>query len=442
MRDATAYTNWVDGNPDEIASHSLYYAGIAEAVRTTVTNLQTALDTDATVSDAVAAFSEIAATVASTLGEVDDRYQVVADQLAVFSGELRRIQDLANTTQDYARAAWEDRSLAVASRDSAYFMIGTYVPDDPGALEAEADYRRQCQLVGEYDAVIAARQRELDGLIDEWRAAADECARAINDVVDGSELNDSRWDRIWARIEEVLPVIQLIVDIASMVLTVLAIIAVFTGVGAALAPLLFGISRGLQVLSKAISVVRMLMTCVDVATGRKSPMALVGIGVDAVAGKAGGRAMTGVVNRVGGSRAKDFNEWVADEFADAVARPKGAAPVGSVTTLSDIPMDTVDTVGKRFDTVLDAPATALGLSDNVNGVNAIIDNLVGDPSAASSLAWDITTVGNDVLSTAGVTPNLLSVPDFYGKDMSGAEWGDLWSGTERHPSPEVLVKSL
>jgi len=400
MASVTAYENQIDGDPTEIRTHSRHYQSVADAVGLTITNLKSVTNSLDTRSDAVDAFAEIANEVATSLDEVDDRYETLAQQLAFYADQLENFRQESATLQQNARNKQDELTIASSERQSAYDQWIYSDPSSPEATEAIELYNRKNDLVDQLTGDINAFQGQLDQLMDDWRGIADACAEEINKVIDGSPLNDSWWDSFANWVETVLPDIETFLDILSIVVTVLAFLAVLTGVGAALAPALFAIARGIQLLSKVIAVVKLVTTVVQIVRGKKSPEALLRMGLDFAIDKIGGKVIDKLAGRFGSGLMSKLADQVlkhsdaentftsnlkliqADGFDDWIAKTLEPA-LNNVNSKNDL-MNAIVSGGQGAEGIADAIGDGLknvkeGLGTAVLGSNTMTDiNLMSD----------------------------------------------------------------
>ncbi len=428
MANATAVENQIDGDPSEIRSHSRYYGQIADAVVSTITNLRTVTNTLETTSDAVAAFAEIALEVSTSLDEVDDRYRIMADQLAYFAGEVERLQGESALVQSQARTAESDRIQAVYARDNAYSEMMWADPQDPRTAEIAQDYQTYRGRVHDLAGTISSLDGQLEALLDDWREIADACANAINEVIDGSDLNDSWWDSFAKWVETVLPDIETFLDILAIVLTIAAFLMVLTGVGAVLAPALFAIARGIQLLSKVIMVVKLVTTTVQVARGKKSPMAFLQMGVDFAVNKIGGKLINGGADKLGGKllakygddllafakkhpglpdlegnlskiQATGFDDWVVKVFEPAMNSTSGDSAVTNFMAKAGLGAegiaDGIGDVGNAFKHGMGTVAMGSDVMTSIDVASEALKGFTGPENALSGLAMD----GFDLVKT-------------------------------------------
>lgn len=423
MASVTAYENQITGNSTEIRTHSRHYKAVAEAVAETITNLKTVTDTLDTVSKAVDAFAEIATEVATSLDEVDDRYETLAAQLEFYAQELDRFQADSATLQANARNKQDELTLASSQRQTAYDRWLTTDLSAPEATDALDLYNRKTELVEQLAGELNAYQRQLDELMDAWRVVADNCAAAINEVIDGSPLNDSWWDSFANWVETVLPDIETFLDILSIVLTVLAFLAVLTGVGAVLAPALFAIARGIQLLSKVIAVVKLVTTIVQIARGKKSPEALLRMGLDFAIDKIGGKLIDGIANRLGNGlmstladqvlkhsdaknpftsnleliQANGFDDWIAKTLEPALNNAASGLPIDNAIVSAGKGAEGIaDSIGDGLKNVKEGLGTAV-LGDqtmlDLNLMSDFLKSFTGPENVLSGLGGDMFDLG-------------------------------------------------
>jgi hypothetical protein len=301
-------------------------------------------------------------------------------------------------------------------------------PQDPHTAELIQDYNRYRDRVHELSGTVNSLDHQLDQLLDEWRSIANGCANAINEVVGGSDLNDSWWDSFAAWVKNTLPDIETFLDILAIVLTVVAFLLVLTGVGAALAPALFAIARGIQLLSKLIMVMKVLVTSVQVARGKESPGALLQLGVDFAIDKIGGKLVDGAADKLGGKliakygeelaakagnigggkfaqniekiEADGFDDWVKNVFTPAVNTPGGSSAFERFLVeggLGDAKI--TDWISDKSDLVkstllMGMTNGGLNLGEG-SSLSITLDAIAGPKTELSGLAFDSLKLGED-----------------------------------------------
>ena len=441
----------IDGDPDSLVRCSDHYRAVAQAVVETVANLRAATDVVDTASDAVAAFSDVAAEVVTRLDEVDDRYSTAAEQLAAYAGQLRSIQEQSEGVIAAAEAARADEYELSYLLDQARHDLGPRGSQgvDSGEVLAQIEYliaRRD-----EASQVAFQRSAEWEALLDARRDAAEVCATALREAVDGSSLNDGFWDTFVEWVMVTLPAIEFVLDVIAIVCTVLAFLAVLTGVGVALAPALFALARVAQFAAKIIRVVRVALTTALVIAGRVPPAALAQIAVDIafdkVAGKvtdaAGKFVADGASGRLTALTAKlkswapdsaaahhlaeivdgGFDQWVNGTFADA-ANLEGAIilPDGSSVSYEEAFTDFLST----GDGVIGLIEAVGGVGDH-SSLSAGLDAVTGD-HLLSGDAWSVATLTADIV---GWPPeSWRSAPDLVEGLLDGTSRQGLPSAAE------------
>jgi len=258
--------------------------------------------------------------------------------------------------QSQARSADSERQGAIYARDNAYAEMLWADPQDPRTADLIQDYNRYRDRVHELSGTVGNFDGQLEQLLDEWRSIANGCADAINEVISASDLNDSWWDSFANWVETTLPDIETWLVILAIVLTVAAFLMVLTGVGAVLAPALFAIARVIQLVSKAIMVVKLVTTTVQVARGKKSPMAFLQMGVDFAVDKIGGKLVDGAAEKLGGKLLSKYGDDLL-EFAGKHTKLDGVE-----ANLTLIMADGFDDWTKRvFEPIVNNPSSSLAV---------------------------------------------------------------------------------
>jgi len=416
----------IDGDPDAIQSCAAHYASAAEAIRATSENLAVVVAGAQARSEAVEAFEQSASEVRGHLGAVVDRYGGVAEQLAQFSTELRALQGQAEVVMAAARDAHGDEADARAHLGCLLDQIAALDPQDPAVTTHLVAVHELDQRVEHLQAIVAAKSGELRALVDQWRSAAQRCAHAIRDTVDESSVNDSAWDRalvvLEAVVHEVLPLIEIALDILAAVLTIAAVLVVLTGVGAALAPALFAVARLATVASKIVTAVKVALTTILVSAGRASPAALVAIGVDVAVGTVGGK--------------------LADAAVEATARRLSLGSFDQVTAALTADVTAAGDVSRAAPVVRLSRAPAIGRAEAV--ADTAVDVFPGfgiakglDEGLALMTAW---YPRQHVLNGWSTTPVALTldVAGLYGRTGAGSQVptsvGTLLTGQSSAPT--------
>ena len=295
--------------------------------------------------------------VQSDLELLKGRYATLAQQLGFYANALDGYQQRGDYIQSLARNASdtiETKRTAITNKEA---LLGNMGLDDPARPRQEQALRTLYTQYNEAVTTLRNADSNLDDVLDEWRAYADACAQRIRDAVDGSELNDSWWDKFTDWVENSLPDIEFWLDIISIVLTVIAIILVFTGVGAAIAPFLMLAARAAQFVSKVLKVIKTLTLVIQVMRGEKSPTALVDFALQMAVDKLVGKAMEIGLDKLGSLA---FNQIAKSDWAQDLML-KHAIATGN------------DTILENFDLI-----EAFGFDDWTEGV---FDNAIKFPGS-------------------------------------------------------------
>lgn len=450
MADATSYHEAIDGSPSDIRSYGHYYAGIADAIADTIVSLQTVTNAVVTKSEAVTAFVDVANEVRTNLSEVERRYDIVAEQLALYAAALEDLKQRAAGIQRMAREANDELPRAqwrlASERNELIFML----PDDPKRPQLQATVNRLDNEVDDLQRTIWNANRDLQLLLDEWRGVADRCADAIQGVIKGSSLNNDFGDWLVNLVEEVLPALEFWLDVIAIVLTVVAIILVFTGVGAAIAPALMLIARLAQVASKALKIIRVTLTVALVVAGKLPPTKLIEVAVDFALDKAGGKLVDKASGWVGSTLLDRFGKGIQQTFAkqgwETAAdnlkdiRKKGFDDWMEHTFADAIDLDDWTVMGVELDDVRIGDFH-FELDDLGEGV-AKVDDYVGKvldlglPGGAKTAGGDLLWGGSQLLME--VSP--LDIPG-WAADRAG-DLVPALTGEPHRPSYDELVRAL
>lgn len=432
MANAASYQRAVDGTVTEIAGHSAYYTMVTEAIGDTITNLKTVTNSLNTESEAVVAFEEVALRVQSDLELLKGRYATLAQQLGFYANALDGYQQRGDYIQSLARNAsdtLETKRTAITNKEA---LLGNMGLDDPARPRQEQALRTLYTQYNEAVTTLRNADSNLDDVLDEWRAYADACAQRIRDAVDGSELNDSWWDKFTDWVENSLPDIEFWLDIISIVLTVIAIILVFTGVGAAIAPFLMLAARAAQFVSKVLKVIKTLTLVIQVMRGEKSPTALVDFALQMAVDKLVGKAMEIGLDKLGSLafnqiaksdwaqdlmlkhaiatgndtilenfdliEAFGFDDWTEGVFDNAIKFP-GSDFLQGTTNFFDKGADFIDApfkMGTNF--LLDSLSGMPGSFTQADGIGSMmIEHFAGPSTTLSGLGVDIVNLGLEPL---------------------------------------------
>jgi len=393
MVDVLDPTSPIDGDAERITRYSRYYGSIVEAIQATTANLTSVIDTAYTGSESVAAFVDTAQKVRGRLLEVDERYEAVATQLALYAGHLRSFQEQAESIRQIARTAYSDHDHTVALVADLRARIDAADPADPSLPAVRYNLTQQEGHLHWIESARATANTELEQVLAQWSAVADSIADAIDAGVDGSSLNDSRWDQLLDFLESmvttVLPLLEEWLDKLALVLTVAAFVLAAVGVGAPLAAAFLAVARVAQVVSKIVTTVRITWTAVLVINGKMPASSLSDAAVALAAGSLGPK-----VSKVLGDGALNLasRTKAARSLSTAAQEPGSTFVVQHLDRMVNDGFDAwahsdyVDYInvgapgGSLADSASDFTGNAWGMTSwAFDPVGALTDSLHGDP---------------------------------------------------------------
>ena len=257
----------VPGDSAAVAVAAAKYRKTAEAVGTAIANLDR-VDAANMTGQAITAVLDRIKTVRGQLNSVEGRMAGAASALEGYHPELAAAQSASLAALHEAevhRSA--ERRATRAANDAASRHNLSHDPVEKG--DAKADYDRACgDLERARNDLSAARARIQDAIDQRDRAATSAIAQ-LSTIEDQSPVKDTWWDKfsdacgkaadwIEKNLQPLLDKLSKILDIASIVCTVLGVILTFTplaGVGAALlgaAQVIGYVSMGLAALSTVV----------------------------------------------------------------------------------------------------------------------------------------------------------------------------------------------
>ena len=216
----------VPGDAWEVALLARRYRDTARAIADQTAQLsRMGLDAPATWDgDAGRVFAEHATTLAHDLGRAEQRYAVASTALAEWGPVLEETQARADAVLATAKDA-EARRLANALHGAdAASPFGPSGPLGPlGGMNAivplglDTAERARRQVVDEAEAAVAAARRQLESIVDDYRASAARLAHRIKDAAGDDGLKDSRWDRFKNFVSDHAGVLKFISGVASSI---------------------------------------------------------------------------------------------------------------------------------------------------------------------------------------------------------------------------------
>ncbi|MDN4471469.1 hypothetical protein [Demequina zhanjiangensis] len=310
MESVLDQTSPLSGDPVLLRHGAAALGAVGDALALTVAELAAAREGQGMCGTAVLAYLDAAQVIASELAAVQERYVRTATAVQRYAADLEEFQAEARALHARAVDAQRDVDAARALSDAEAIAAERRAAEDPAGLEALLVVPTAPESLAQdrLDSALAeaARcEREFAILLGLWHDASRRCAADIDIAVERSGLDDSGWDVICAGLEvlldDVLPDLELLLDIAAVLCTVVAVALVLTGVGAGFAPALLALSRVAQAGARVVAVVRAVSTTLLVASGRRPASALVDLGVQAAVNRVGGRVTDGIAHRAGSS---------------------------------------------------------------------------------------------------------------------------------------------
>lgn len=421
----------IDGDPNVVEHQATLYRQLSVAIQEAREGLIAATNPHSNISEAVWAFAALAREVKADLDKIDARYQVMSEKMAGYAGVLR--SERAHAEHAFAAAQEAERRRRRAHRrwiDADLRLNNIFSPpENPLAVERERQNAENDRDHAEYEigvqrtAVLEAIARRSDH--------AARAAEAIRVVIDNAPLNDGVLDKIgdffahtlldwFESIVSFLDQWGWLIDLITIIVTVLALVLVLTGVGAPLGVLLQAINiacKALKALSLGVKILKATAVSWLWAAGRLPFSAVVAVGIDI--------ALDAALGKVGSKIADNatVNGWVMDTIAkSASADIHLGAPSGAVAAA-------IDTAFVKF------PETAADWIGDA-GSSVILD--FGVPA----LAQEWTSVGEIVTSIEPIESGLDQFGEMYRQsagivpgplDPVGNLIGDIRDLSHSHP---------
>lgn len=323
------------GDPDGLRRANSKYSAVAESVRESAASLRAATKTTTTLSLAVAEFTRLAVEVAEAMDKIEDRYDVVARQLGSYAPQVESAQSRGEQLVAFAisaRAAAE-KHMANARYIETQLNDASTPPESRLALERAKS--QEWSRHADNDASFYRLKDQVEQLSADLDAIAMSASKIIRSVIDDSELNDSWWDKLTDFVLSVaewivdnIDIFIQVLDFLSILLTVIAFVLVFTGVGAPISAALFAIARACQAVSKVLKIVKVAATVLLVVAGRRPVTDLVAIAIDYAVGK----VIDGAVGKI------------ADKYAPILLDrldPEGLLIEGTALNITDADIDLI-----------------------------------------------------------------------------------------------------
>lgn len=264
----------LSGDPVVLRRTGQRYAETAAAIRDAVATLEEIADPGTMQSLAIDRVRGDATRLAGEISAAERRYGETGAALVEYATALEQAQEDADRAIADAEAA-DSRAAGLQARQRALRSEQRGLGSDAPANETRALERSLASAGTDLDHAMAAEQaaqrRYAEAVADRDRAARIAMDRIL-EVVDGSDLNDSFWDRFWGSIgdfftglgEALLAIASAVVAaVVAVVAAVLALIAVVLVAIAAI--VLLGVLVLAALLVAAIAVAALLLLVVAAA---------------------------------------------------------------------------------------------------------------------------------------------------------------------------------
>lgn len=219
----------VPGDWSQVSRDAAAYGRVADAIDQARKDLIRVFQEGQLTGDAIDAMKEVALEVADRIGRAKARYRGVADALAVYATPLRDAQDESVAILARANASRDERDHARERADywQNEWMSRRYAGDPQADIdEAERHWHYWQGELQQFGHEIHAAIAALGEVIARRDAAANTAAAAIGDVENSGDINDDFWDDVDQFLTD-NPWIQDVVNVASIVAAVLAVVALF-----------------------------------------------------------------------------------------------------------------------------------------------------------------------------------------------------------------------
>ena len=223
------YDDPVPGDWSQVSRDAIGYGQIADSIEQAKKDLIRVFQEEQLKGDAIDAMKEVALEVADRIGRAKTRYRGVADALAVYATPLHDAQDQSVAILSRANSSRNERDDAQVR--ATYWQNEWTSRRYSGAPQADIDEAERLwhywqgqlqQFAQEIHAAIIA----LSEVIERRDTAANTAAAAISEVENSGDINDDFWDDVDQFLTD-NPWIDTVINIASIVAAVLAVVAMF-----------------------------------------------------------------------------------------------------------------------------------------------------------------------------------------------------------------------
>lgn len=252
----------VPGDPEAIATAARSYGDTAYAINESIANLDR-IDRGGMQGKAITAVLDKIKTVRGQLDGVESRVEGAAQALSGYHPVLAASQAASlRALQDAEAAQVRKRQLTDSMNALAQRHNSSNDPEERETTRQE--YVNKKNDLSTTNGQIDDARRRIQKAIEDRNEAADNASGYLKQIDQQSPVHDSVIDKIvdWAakasewiekNLKPWLDKLQTILDIASWVLTIAAVLATLTGIGAAAAPFLLAAAKACSLVSTVIT---------------------------------------------------------------------------------------------------------------------------------------------------------------------------------------------
>lgn len=254
----------IPGSPDELERIGREYAHHAQNLGRAAQGLRLLRNRDETCSEAIDAIMEKAAVTASSLENVQERYQTISLALAKYAPELREAQRLSLQAVNQASEAARRKRAAAQRNEQARWSAVTI--DEQARNRALQEYHSSKADFEHASGDIASAKALLRQAITKRDEAGQSAQAMIGGEISSSPLNDTVLDHVKEIGKVVFEVGKWVwdnIDVICLVLDVVVIVLSLTGVGAPFAGALKAVLTGVKLLAQGARALAKLKKVVE-----------------------------------------------------------------------------------------------------------------------------------------------------------------------------------
>lgn len=334
----------IPGDSTVVAAAARQYRSTAEAVGASINNLDR-IDAANMKGEAITAVLDRIKQVRGQLYSVEGRVAGAATALEIYHPVLASTQVDSERVLREAEGYRAEEEQAVRSANEAAERHNT--SNDPNMKsDAKVDYDKANDAAARAAASLRAAKDKIQNAVSQRDSAADRAIAYLQDIDAQSPVHDTFWDKftdacgkaadwIEKNLKPILDKIQVVLDIASIVCLVAAVVLSLTGVGAPIAAFLFAASNVLSIASLAITGFNtILVGFMKAVSGRQSWGAFLGsaalfAGTIVVSKILGAKMGNAAVSRIG-KAAVSQKSSVIRKVASALSTKAGVKAVKEV----------------------------------------------------------------------------------------------------------------